>query len=245
MEPAEENQSWWFAATDGLHGPFSQGEIFEAIRMGRVQQGTLIRQGEQGDWAAAISVFRVAFPSSGSEWAPNPAQQVTNSGSSGSINDLNGKVDVGITVLLSVITLGIYWDIWIYKRLGWYSEMSGRPMGNRVNYFWLFIGLIAGATALSLLTGGVFLILAVPLAIASVVFASLLISDLGKDQEVIALRTPTSKLPASMATLVILWAVGNGIGFTIILFPVGVVMIIFFFIYFFRNHNTIIDSLTQ
>ena len=245
MNNGREVEGWWIAATEGLRGPLTQGEVFEAVRAGRVREGTLIRLGEAGDWITAIAAFPAAFASAGPVWSPPRPTPSSPATSSGTINDLNGKVDVGIAVLLSMITLGIYWDVWIYKRLAWYAERSGRPMGNRVTYFWLFIGFVAGSSFLSLVTFGALLILVIPLAIASVVFSALLISDIGKDQQAIIQNGGIASLAATPTVLVVLWAVSNGIAWTVILIPISIVMLVFFFMYFFKNHNAVIESIAR
>jgi len=240
-------ESWWFAATEGLNGPHTQGEIFEAVRMGRVRSQTLVRLGEQGEWVPAAQAFPAAFPSSptppiGAGATPPRATAVP-----GSVGDLTARVDVGVAVFLSVITIGIYWDIWLYKRLFWYAQESGRPLGNRINYFWLFIGFLAAGLFLGLLSVGFFLffLLIVGAVIASAVFSSLLINEIGKDQATITQRAAIRPMSASPATLVTLWVVGNAVGLTVVLLPVGIVLLVFFYIYFFRNHNAVIDSLAQ
>ena len=59
-EIASEN-AWWVAETEGLRGPLTQGEVFDAIRIGAVREGTLVRAGTQGSLAAAGEVFPAGF----------------------------------------------------------------------------------------------------------------------------------------------------------------------------------------
>ena len=235
---------WWVAATEGLRGPLTQGEIFDSVRLGSVQQNTLLRSGGDGDWVTAGVAFPGAFGSAG----PNnfggsppifssPAAPITQPPAA-----LGAPVDVGVSVLLSCVTFSIWWNIWVYQRLTWSAETSGRPMGNRVTYFWLNIGLLGGGLFLSLLSGGLLLLLAIPALIASVVFWCLLVNEFGKDQELTLARSSMA-LPASPAMLIALLAVGNGLGFTIILLPVAIVVLVFFYLYFFRNHNAVAAAL--
>lgn len=245
MDTQNVERIWWIAATEGVRGPLTQGEVFEEIRLGRVLANTLIRSDRAEEWVGASIRFPSAFAASEPALSAAPPVYAGSSVTSGSINDLGGKADVGIAVLLSIITVGIYWDIWIYKRLAWYSANSGRPIGNRVTYFWLFIGLLGGAVFLSLVSIGALSLLLIPLVVASIVFSGLLISDIGKDQQAIVQQSAGPGLAVTPTTLVVLWTVGNAISYTIVLLPVGIVMLVFFFIYFFRNHNAAIDAVSR
>lgn len=61
MEADNAETAWWAAVTDGLKGPFTQGEIFDSIRAGSIQARTLLRQGEHGDFVPASTSFPAAF----------------------------------------------------------------------------------------------------------------------------------------------------------------------------------------
>jgi len=156
-----------------------------------------------------------------------------------SVPNLASRVDVGLSTFLTLITLGIWFFFWLYPRLSWYSRTSGRPVGNRITFFWVLVGLFAGGVLSSL----AFPLLAFPVLIAGVVFGSLLTNELAKDQEATVRRlNPVSALPATPTTLVVLYVVGNGIGITIFLLPVSLVLLIFFYVLFFRNHNAMVDA---
>ncbi len=228
--------SWWIYSSAAVEGPFTVDEMLEAIRLGRVQTGTQVCQGSQGPWVDA----GVAFPSA---FAPAPPQPPTPPVASGyptpaplPSRSLGAPVDVGMSVFLSLITAGIWWLVWVYPRLTWYSQQSGRPMGARLTYFWLVVGLGA-ASVVSFL---IFPLLWFPLYIASVVFGCLLTVDLVRDQEAIALRNGWGPaLPGSVTTLVVLSSVAGGMGLTVILLPIAIGVLVFYFLYFFRNHNVI------
>jgi hypothetical protein len=229
---------WWINTPAGSAGPFTQGEIFEAVRNGRVVQETLICQGNNGQWLAASIHFPAAF---------GPVPPITNTSIWTSTNqtprpDLARQEGVGLSVFLALITLGIWFVIWLYPRLTWYSQVSGRPMGNRVTYYWLLIGFTIASFVIGLFT----FLLWFPLFIAAIVFGSMLTYELVKDQQqILTARSAALGLAATPATLVVLYAVGNGIGITIILLPATLILLIVYYWLFFKNHNAAVAAVTQ
>jgi len=108
-----------------------------------------------------------------------------------------------------------------------------------VTYFWVLVGLVIGSALMAF----VFPLLWIPGYIAATVFGSLLTYELAKDQEAtISRMNPVSGPPASPTTLVVLYAVGNGVGITIVLLPVTIVILVIFYVLFFRNHNAMVDA---
>ena len=227
----ESERIWWINMPSGVDGPFTRDEVFEATRTGRIQAETLICQGQNGQWIAAGVTFPTAFGTiSEALIAQTPR------------SDLNRQESVGLSVFLALITLGIWFVVWLYPRLTWYAQQSGRPMGNRVTYYWLLIGFTVGAIVLGLFTFFFWF----PLFIAAVVFGSLLTYDLAKDQKtIVTSRNALIGLAATPTTLVVLYAVGNGIGVTIFLLPVTLILVIIFYWLFFKNHNAAVAAVTQ
>ena len=241
-------ESWWFAATEGLNGPHTQGEIFEAVRMGRVRSQTLLRLGEQGEWVPAAQAFPAAFPSQDSTMGaispqlPENRSAATQPNASSATRNLNSPVDVGVSVLLTLITLGIWFFFWLYPRLTWYAQESGRSLGNRVAYFWLLVGLSIGSVVFGLVT----FVFAFLLIIAALVFGALLTHLLVVDQVTIVESSPSEPAKiVSPSTMVVLYVVAGVLSLTVVLIPIGIVVYVFFYMYLFRNHNAVIESLRR
>jgi hypothetical protein len=233
-------RNWWINTPTGVEGPFTREEILEAGRSGRLKGETLICQGQAGQWLAASITVPEAF----TESPTNVDAQIwaSSSNAAPARADLARQESVGLSVFLTFITLGIWFVVWLYPRLTWYAQQSGRPMGNRVTYYWLLIGFTVGSFVLGLVT----LLLWFPLFIGAIVFGSLLTYDLVKDQQIIvSTRGAGAGLAATPTTLVVLYAVGNGIGITLVLLPATLVLLIIFYWLFFKNHNAAVASVTQ
>lgn len=240
-------QVWWIDGVSGPEGPFTSDQLMHRVRTGELRGESLVCQGQGNPWVRADMAFPTAFapapPPPGytlpTTTPPPPGAAAPQYAYVPPAPNLATRVDVGLSTFLTLITLGIYWLFWMYPRLSWYSRTSGRPIGNRVTYFWVLVGLFAGG----ILTFLIFPILGFPIFIAGVVFGSLLTNELAKDQEATVKRlNPVSGLPATPTTLVVLYAVGNGIGITVILLPASIVILIFYYVFFFRNHNAMIHA---
>jgi len=104
-EIASEN-AWWIAETEGLRGPLTQGEVFDAIRIGAVREGTLVRAGTQGSFATAGEVFPAGFAlgevTQGKPASRETPGQVASSSAEGAIRRLNSlSPETRIFVLLA------------------------------------------------------------------------------------------------------------------------------------------------
>ena len=237
---------WWISSPAGMDGPLTDTQLLERVRDGGVRADTLVCQGQGSPWVRADTAFAAAFapapPPPGYTPPVPPTPPSAASPQYAYVSpppNLATRVDVGLSTFLTLITLGIWFFFWLYPRLSWYSRTSGRPMGNRVTYFWVLVGLTIGSALMAF----AFPLLWIPGYIAATVFGSLLIYELAKDQEATIKRlNPVTGPPATPTTLVVLYAVGNGVGITIVLLPVTIIILIFFYVFFFRNHNAMVDA---
>lgn len=235
MTEAEE-RSWWVYTPAGVQGPYTEAEVRAAIGSGSVIASSQVCFGSQGAWVTAASAFPTAFATDTPPPPPPPPTPPPMPGTyaPAPVQNLGARVDVGVSVLLSLVTFEIWWLIWLYPRLAWYSRQSGRPLGNRVTYFWLFVGLTIGAVASAL----IFPFLWFPLYIAAVVFGCLLTVEVVRDQTAIAARLGWSgSMPGTVTTLVLLNAFAGAAALTLVLFPIAILLLVFYFLFFFRNHN--------
>lgn len=248
----DSSTAWWVYRTAGVQGPYPREQLARDFASGVLSGSTLVCEGSSGQWVTAQVAFGaspVPPPPPPGATVPSPPAPPTapgfaspGPGYAAAPKDLSAPVDIGLSVFLSVITFGIWWLVWVYSRLAWYAQQAGRPMGNRVTYFWLYVGLNIGGFVSVL----IFPLLWIPIYAAVAVFGSLLAYELAKDQQAIVDRSGGMvPLPATPTTLVVLFAVGTGVGVTIVLLPVTVVLLVFYYLFYFRNHNAVAQVLTS
>ena len=255
MSYSDEVRIWWAAETQGPSGPFTQGEVFDAIRFGRLKAETLVRKGSNGEWSPLISVFPAAFSSTSVQATMPDASPSEGFNVPSRFGKVNRKVNVFSAVILSVITLSIYWFVWLYRRLGWYAHMSGHPLGKKVAYFWIAVGLIAASFLLVFLVFFVYvpdaILLVSALTLGSVVFLGALIGAVGRDQKTIVEDAGYSALPISPGIVVALYVVPSLLSlvlgflpdiYSLLVFPIVLIAGVFFLIFFFQNHNAVIAA---
>lgn len=151
-----------------------------------------------------------------------------------------GRVSVGMTTFLCVITLGIYYLIWIYKNMKVYRALSGRAGANMEQLFWGLV-IAIGVTVLFSWT----VILSILLGIAIIVLQIMLTSQMLDDRIAIAERYGfVSQLPSKGYTLGILIA-GLVSPYLIVTLLITLPLFIWYLVVFFRGHNVVVDGVAQ
>ena len=103
-----------------------------------------------------------SFPSSAAPLPP-PA------GSAAALVAEPGEVNVGTTILLSIVTLGVYGCIKFFQTGQAYERLAGRETKFTL-YFWLFVGFVAGGVLIGMVTG-------LPLGLVGLVFQFLTLNE--------------------------------------------------------------------
>lgn len=150
-----------------------------------------------------------------------------------------GRVDVGVLVLLSAVTLGIFWLIWIYRAMRFYRQQVGKPVNSLDVYFWGTVISLAVAVVLGVVTLGIGLVGIV----VGIVFMALLVAELVKDQGQIAARYGAAGI-TSVGAMVALITVANLLSVTLVGLIVGIPLVVWFYYLFFRDHNRVIAAMT-
>ena len=151
-----------------------------------------------------------------------------------------GRVDVAVMTLLSVVTLGIFFLIWVYKAMKEYRQLSGREGQQMDQYYWATIICLGASVVLTALTG----VLGILTAIAAIVVYALFLNELIKDRDTIAARLGVTGLAGS-GLLITLAVVGNALAFTLIGLVVWIGLEIWFCIVFFQSHNKVAEALSR
>lgn len=145
-------QTWYFAEGGERTGPLSEDEMRAAVSAGRITPETLVWCPEMTEWAplSTTRLADVAMPPTGAkpappappmpgaapvdqvQWAP-PAQQATPH-----VIATWPRFEVGSTILLAIITCGIYGLVMFFQTSRAYERHAGREF-SFATFFWLYI----------------------------------------------------------------------------------------------------------
>lgn len=151
-----------------------------------------------------------------------------------------GRVSVGMTTFLCIITLGIYYLIWIYKNMKVYRALSGRAGANMEQLFWGLV-IAIGLTVLFSWT----IIGSLLLGIAIIVLQIMLTSQMLDDRIAIAQRYGfLPQLPSKGYTMGILIAALVS-PYLIVTLLITLPLLIWYLVVFFRGHNVVVDGVAR
>lgn len=152
-----------------------------------------------------------------------------------------GTVDPGTLTLLSIVTLSIYWFVWVYSPMQDYRRFSGRQSPNIVQLFWATV-ICAGVVAVMAL---VFPLLALIAAIALVAIDAVLFNEILKDRDLAIAQAGAPPAEGSRALLVTLIVVANVLSLTVCGLIIAIPIMIYVFLIFFRGHNTFVQAVGE
>lgn len=168
-----------------------------------------------------------------------PAAQPVRPATSGLLG--RGSVDPGTLTLLSIVTLSIYWFIWVYGPMQDYRRFSGRQSPNIVQLFWATV-ICAGVVMVMAL---VFPLLALIAAIALVAIDAVLFNEILKDRDLAIAQAGSPPAEGSRALLVTLIVVANVLSLTVCGLIIAIPIMIYVFLIFFRGHNTFVQAVGE
>jgi len=167
------NPTWWYESGGRQAGPETAAALRQLLVSGRVTAATRVWRSGMAGWepigqvaelapmlqamAAAIPPLQ-APPPLAPLAAGAPAVQAPGAG-------VLEEIPVGVLILLTVVTFGIYGLVKFYQTGKAYERLAGRESRFTL-YFWLFVGLAVLGFFLNAATG----FLGIPLAIAALVF---------------------------------------------------------------------------
>ena len=170
-----------------------------------------------------------------------PANSVSKSRSQDGVGDEQlEKVEVGMMAFISIITLGIYFFVWLYKSMHAYRKLSGRSGANLDTYCWGTVIAVGVAVILSLLT----IILGILAGIAALVMQVILVSEVLKDRDAAAPSAVRAQLP-SAGLLITLLILGHLTSVTLCGLIVGIPLFVWFYYQFFTGHNMLVNALNR
>jgi hypothetical protein len=164
---------WWYESGGRQAGPETAAALRQLLVSGRVTAATRVWRSGMAGWepigqvaelapmlqavAAAIPPLQ-APPPLAPLAAGAPAVQAPGAG-------VLEEIPVGVLILLTVVTFGIYGLVKFYQTGKAYERLAGRESRFTL-YFWLFVGLAVLGFVLNAATG----FLGIPLAVAALVF---------------------------------------------------------------------------
>jgi hypothetical protein len=140
------------------------------------------------------------------------------------------EIPVGLTILLAVITLGIYAIIKFYRTARAYEQLAGRAT-RFGTWFWLFIGLGVAGIVLNSATG----VVGIPLGLASAVFQVLALWEALQARDEGMRRWGIAAPVTSASTHLVLLILAIVLSFVL----VGVVLAVIQAVKWFQNWNAV------
>jgi len=164
------NPTWWYESGGRQAGPETAAFLHQLLVSGRVNAATRVWRsgmagwapiGEVAELAPMLGAVAAAIPPSLQAPPPPLAPAPPAYGSAGAFEETS----VGLLILLTIVTFGIYGLVKFYQTGKAYERLAGRESKFTL-YFWLFIGLGFLGFFLNAASGFV----GVPVAIAALVF---------------------------------------------------------------------------
>lgn len=159
---------WWYESGGRQAGPETVAALRQLLASGRVTAATRVWRSGMAGWepigqvaelAPMLQAMAATIPPPLAPPAPGvPAVEAPGAA-------VFEDIPVGVLILLTVVTLGIYGMVKFYQTGRAYERLAGRESRFAL-YFWLFIGLAILGFVLNAATG----FLGIPLAIAALVF---------------------------------------------------------------------------
>jgi GYF domain 2 len=163
---------WWYESGGRQAGPETAAALRQLLVSGRVTAATRVWRSGMAGWepigqvaelapmlqAVVAAIPPLQAPPLAPLAAGAPAVQAPGAG-------VLEEIPVGVLILLTVVTFGIYGLVKFYQTGKAYERLAGRESRFTL-YFWLFVGLAVLGFFLNAATG----FLGIPLAIAALVF---------------------------------------------------------------------------
>lgn len=142
---------------------------------------------------------------------------------------------VGETILLSVITCGIFGLVRFYQAAQSYRRALPGGAPNFEWQFWTHLGTgLLGWATVSIFVG-------VPLIIVSIVIGALMLGEVCAARAELAKRAGVAPMLSSGGTQVTLWVLGEVLAIGV----VGLVLLVVQAVQFFQDHNTVAKALER
>jgi len=249
------SESLWYYEDGGKQaGPIGAEALAEAIRSGRLARGMRVWRAGMATWQAweavpelaALAAPPQAAPSAPIPWSapgaappPSPAAGQPGWGPAplqttlppGTIE----PVGVPLTILLSVVTLGIYGLVKFHQCGTAYARLSPARPSAFERFFWIYLGLSLGSVVANLVFGP----LAIAVVIASFVAGIFVLNEVLAARDAAQLATGARVVLTSATTHKVLWIGGT----LLTMVGVGLLVLLVQAVLFFQDHDHLAAAL--
>jgi hypothetical protein len=246
----ETSPTWWYEDAGRQAGPVTAAALHRLVVEGRLSPAHRVWRNGMAGWAPIGSVAELApmlqaaaarpppLDAPPPALPPPPAGAYPEPGSTRPAATWAAasfeEIPVGVTILLAIVTFGIYGLVKLYQTAKAYEQLAGRESRFTL-YFWLFIGLGVGGIFLNAATGH----LGIPLGIASVVFQVLALMEALHVRDEGMLRNGIAAPVTSASTHRTLLILAIALSFIL----VGLIITIVQAVKWFRDWNAIVQAL--
>jgi hypothetical protein len=173
----DQSQTWWYEDAGRQAGPVTAAALHRMLVEGRISRAHRVWRNGMAGWEPLGQVAELA-PMIGDAGAPPPLGPPPGPGPRPAAPLATTpaaaleEIPVGTTILLAIVTFGIYGLVKFHQTGRAYEQLAGRVSRFGL-WFWLFVGLGIAGVVLNASTGA----LGIPLGIASAVFQVLTLNE--------------------------------------------------------------------
>jgi len=216
--------SWFYARANNRLGPVTEPDLKALATRGEIDGTTLIWREGMADWKSFSNVFGAAL-------APPPLP-----GSAVSEHTYRRK-DVGVTILLSIVTLTIYALIVFYQIGVGYERVAQRRDSKFQALFWSYVGFYVISSIVTVVTFWGGMLLYIPCMIVGAFLLADVLASRAEASKRIGFTKPQRSTSAHVAT----WVVGNVLCYVL----VGLILLIVQAVWFLEEHNELVEPREQ
>ena len=229
---------------DAERGPIAMADLVAMAASGQVASTDLVREVSSPTWrmAGELPDLRPAFMGEAGHAPPRPPSPPPPPGAAAvGLGPADPpaplrKADVGVVILLSVVTIGIYGLVWFYGAMRSYRWVAARPGSSSDTLFWAYVSCCIAALVLSVIYIG-FLI-----GIAAIVVGALLLSNVLTDRETTCSRIGGVPGLRTTGFHLGLWLAAEICSATCFGMIAGIPLAIVQAVLFLQDHNLIVDE---
>ena len=231
----------FFVRRDGAAelGPIALADLQRMVADGRVRSTDLVREESWTSWrmAGELPELQAVFAMPPAGAAPQvPPYAGSSAGTAVEPLVPLRRAEMGLVILFSIITLGIYGMVWFYGVMRSYRSIAQRPGSSSDTLFWVYVSCVIAGFLLS------WIYIGFAIYVAAIVVGAILLSNVLQDREVAASRIGGIVGLNSSGTHMTLWLAAEILTVTCFGAVLGIPLAIVQAILFISDHNRVVDE---